>query len=106
MSTIIQSNKTEAFWTMVKQELTAEQYELIPRTTEIPLRRLAFMADPDRGVGTMSAREIEVFANLLKKDVGELIMDYGCGSNKLTIDDANQIAHPRGYSIGLVAHVA
>ncbi len=106
MSTIIQSNKTEMFWSMVKQELTAEQYENITQITGIPSRRLAFMASADYGVGTMSAREIEVFANLLKKDVGELIMDYGCGSNKLTIDDANQIAHPRGYSIGLVAHVA
>lgn len=105
-TTTISSNRTDAFWKMVKKELNAETVENLEYILNIPSRRLRFMKNPSHGVGSMVAEEIEGFAKILNVGVDHLITKYGCGSNRLTIDDVNRVIHPMGYEVGMIAHVA
>jgi hypothetical protein len=49
---------------------------------------------------------IRKFSELLQMEIGELIVEYGCGSGYLTLRDAQILASESGNTLGLVVHAA
>ena len=50
--------------------------------------------------------ELLAWSSLLGVDHVTLLIDYGCGTARITIDEANILASEKGYQIGLETHVA
>ena len=54
----------------------------------------------------MTAEEVAAWAAVLEIDRSELIMQYGCGFDGMTTNQANQLVKEEGMEVTLMPHVA
>lgn len=84
-------------------ELTQEELIHLPDILGVsPTRLDAILNDPKEFI----LAEISALADLLGDQPQDLIMLYGLGWNRVTLQQAADLLHPEGLELGAVAHAA
>ncbi|PHN06143.1 hypothetical protein [Flavilitoribacter nigricans] len=93
----------EEFWEYVKVNLSAKEYEELPRLIGCAPKRLAWLKS---GSTEFALEEIQKLAQLLKRNPLDLIMEYLLGEGNISFKELRQLAAAQGYEIKLLAHAA
>lgn len=87
----------------LNEELTPQEVIDLPDTLGISPSRLDFILnDPKEFI----LAEISALADLLGDQPQDLIMVYGLGWNRVTLQQAADLLNTEGLALGTVAHIA
>jgi len=85
-------------WNKVWQSLGYESSYSVTSHTNEDIEKATF--------SKMKPEEIKAWGILLEVSHSELIFDYGCGLERLTAQEINQLIKHEGYKVDRVAHAA
>ena len=101
------NEQVDRFWTMVKGKITARQWEKMEEYLEVTPREWAYMTSTKVNmVRRMSAFHIAKIAQLINVEPQVLILEWGAGCDRITLDEANELVKSQGYQWGVQTHVA
>lgn len=99
--------QVDQFWDWIKGQVTVKQWNQMDQYLEISPREWAYMTSTKVNmVRRMSAQHIAKISQLINVDPHVLILEWGVGCDKITLDEANDLVKPLGYNWGIQTHVA
>ncbi|MEZ4991866.1 MAG: helix-turn-helix transcriptional regulator [Saprospiraceae bacterium] len=93
----------EKFWTYLKDNLTASEYENLADHIGCGQKRLTRI---ENGSEDFLLAELKKLSHLLHVPVLDLINDYKLGRSKLYVSEMDELAAAEGMEVGLLTRVA